>query len=316
MQPEPKRNARILAIDDSLSELHLLDAILRRAGYANIQICSDPSVATDTCTRFSPDIILLDLHMPVVSGFDVLEALADIIRAEEYLPVLVLTGDVAREARERALRLGARDFVAKPFDTTEVLLRIANLLETRSLHEASKELLKDTLTGVVSALLELLIAAHPYLRPRVSHLRAAVTQLCLSLRVEDAWEVELAAMLSHVGCLALPPATLQRVLEGRELLPEESRAYAEHPAVGAALLERIPRLGAVARIVRWQATRFADAPQDAPLGAAILKAALDYDALVATGLAGSSAVLRMKSRPGWYHPRVLAAFAQIADVAA
>ncbi|WP_324262262.1 response regulator [Altererythrobacter sp. H2] len=85
-----------------------------------------------------PDIVLLDLMMPEIDGFELLEAFSRHDRAEEFRPILVLTADTTLQARRRALSLGAKDFVAKPFDVIEVGLRIANLLETRILYRRLK----------------------------------------------------------------------------------------------------------------------------------------------------------------------------------
>src|SRR5436305_5209896 len=86
--------------------------------------------------EWRPDLILLDLHMPYLSGFDVLEQLGRLIPETDYLPILVLTADITAGTKQLALSAGAKDFLTKPFDSTEVVLRIRNLLETRSLHVA------------------------------------------------------------------------------------------------------------------------------------------------------------------------------------
>jgi len=125
---------RILIIDDQEANVLLLRRILERAGMTDVTGTTDPSQALRRFEELAPDLILLDLHMPGMDGFAVLASLQAAIPDDAFLPILVLTGDVTSEARERALSAGAKDFVTKPFDRTEVLLRIKNLLETRSLH--------------------------------------------------------------------------------------------------------------------------------------------------------------------------------------
>jgi putative two-component system response regulator len=127
-------DATILIIDDQESNVLLLTRILARAGYANLHSTTDPREAIDMVHALSPDIVLLDLHMPHVSGYDLLQQISDYSKSDSYLPILVLTADVTQEAKERALSSGAKDFLTKPIDPTEVLLRIHNLLETRFLH--------------------------------------------------------------------------------------------------------------------------------------------------------------------------------------
>lgn len=126
---------RILAIDDEEANVLLLRSVLEREGYTDIHCLTDPTRAMKAYVELEPDIVLLDLMMPEVDGFELLEAFSRHDRAGEFRPVLVLTADTTLQARRRALSLGAKDFVAKPFDVIEVGLRIANLLETRILYE-------------------------------------------------------------------------------------------------------------------------------------------------------------------------------------
>lgn len=126
---------RILAIDDEEANVLLLRSVLEREGYTDIHCLTDPTRAMKAYIDLEPDIVLLDLMMPEVDGFELLEAFSHHDRPEEFRPVLVLTADTTLQARRRALSLGAKDFVAKPFDVIEVGLRIANLLETRILYQ-------------------------------------------------------------------------------------------------------------------------------------------------------------------------------------
>jgi two-component system chemotaxis sensor kinase CheA len=123
---------RILIVDDQRDNVRLLERLLRRAGYAHLQSTTDPTRAVELCQHAKPDLLLLDLHMPQLDGFEVMSRLQPLLAAGQ-LPVLVLSGDVTVEARRRALSLGARDFLNKPLDPVEVLLRVHNLLETRYL---------------------------------------------------------------------------------------------------------------------------------------------------------------------------------------
>ncbi|MCA1933881.1 response regulator [Asticcacaulis sp.] len=126
---------RILVIDDEEANVLLLIALLKREGYNDVHGITDPARAMQAYIDLAPDLVLLDLMMPEVDGFQLLEAFGRHERADEYRPVLVLTADTTLQARRRALSLGAKDFVAKPFDVIEVALRISNLLETRLLYQ-------------------------------------------------------------------------------------------------------------------------------------------------------------------------------------
>lgn len=127
-------NSRILIVDDEQGNVDVLARMLKAAGYRSVKGTTDSTQTVPLLHEFRPDLILLDLTMPVMDGFAVLEQLAPLIPSDVYLPILILTGDIRFEARQRALSSGAKDFLLKPFDMTEVLLRIKNLLETRSLY--------------------------------------------------------------------------------------------------------------------------------------------------------------------------------------
>ncbi|MBV9868847.1 MAG: response regulator [Abitibacteriaceae bacterium] len=131
---EKLRQSRILIVDDAADNVAMLEMLLHTAQYEQLRGTSDPFRALPLFHEFQPDLILLDLMMPGLNGFEVMAQLAPHIPADTYLPILVLTGDDSSEAKQRALAGGAHDFLAKPFDATEVLLRIQNLLQTRRLH--------------------------------------------------------------------------------------------------------------------------------------------------------------------------------------
>ena len=131
--PIADAEARILVIDDEPANTRILDRLLHQAGYAEVEITNDSRLAIDVYERFRPDIVLLDLHMPEIDGYAILGQLADPQRQGIRPPVIVLTADATRAARERALRMGAADFITKPLDHLEVLLRIRTQLATRFL---------------------------------------------------------------------------------------------------------------------------------------------------------------------------------------
>ena len=130
---------RILAIDDEETNVLLLANVLDREGYRDVHCLMNPEQALETYIKLSPDLVLLDLMMPKVDGFQLLEAFSRHDQPDEFRPVLVLTADTTLQTRRRALALGAKDFVAKPFDVIEVALRISNLLETRILYERLRQ---------------------------------------------------------------------------------------------------------------------------------------------------------------------------------
>jgi diguanylate cyclase (GGDEF)-like protein len=146
---------KILIVDDKEANILLLERTLRGAGYASIASTTSPGEVRELHRKNAYDLILLDLEMPGMDGFAVLESLKD-IETEGYLPVLAVTAQPAHKLR--ALQSGARDFVSKPLDLAEVLMRVRNLLEVRLLHEEARRqakmlealALNDPLTGLAN----------------------------------------------------------------------------------------------------------------------------------------------------------------------
>ena len=134
MNTEPWTAAKILIVDDEPTNVRLLERLLAVSGYRELEGVTDARQARERFGTFRPDLVLLDLMMPHLDGVAVLEQLRTDTPAEAYVPVLMLTADVTIEAKRRALAAGANDFLTKPFEQTEVVLRIGNLLATRRLY--------------------------------------------------------------------------------------------------------------------------------------------------------------------------------------
>lgn len=186
--------ARIFIVDDQEPNVRLLEQLLQRAGFANLRSFVDGGSMLEAFGEDRPDLILLDLHMPALDGFAVLEALRGRTARDDYLPVLVLTADAERQARSRALAEGAKDFLVKPFDAEEVVLRVRNLLEARLLHTA--------------------------LRTRNAALVTEVAERTTDLQRSEAQWAAVTASLGRLSPLATPEATADAVCEGLATLPE------------------------------------------------------------------------------------------------
>lgn len=170
-------SARILVVDDKESNLRLLHGVLSPT-YAHVEMVSDARRVQDVLVEFSPDVVLVDLHMPHVSGFDVLEAVRNATGGDDFVPVVVITADVSHEARRRALALGASDFLTLPIDVVEVALRVANLVRTRFLYRELRN---------ARSTLEVTVAE------RTSELSEANERLSQLIRTKD----EFIASVSH-----------------------------------------------------------------------------------------------------------------------
>ena len=242
------RGACLLIVDDQPINLALLAEMLRAAGYERVHTCADPREVPETFAHVQPDLVLLDLHMPHLDGVAVMETLRPVI-GEAFLPIVILTGDERAEAKARALSMGAKDFLTKPFDRTEVLLRIRNLLETRFLylqlerHNAALEQAVAERTAELeetqNEILERLAAAAEYRddatgqhAQRVGEL-AALISLELGLSEDEAGLIGQAALLHDMGKIGVPDHIL---LKRGRFTADEREQMAAHSSIGARIV--------------------------------------------------------------------------------
>ena len=187
-------SGRIFIVDDQEPNVRLLELVLARAGFGNVRSFRGGQEMLDALATDEPDLILLDLHMPGLDGFAVLQALATWIADDDYLPILVLTADAERRARATALAGGARDFLVKPFDAEEVVLRVRNLLQTRWLHDS--------------------------VRARNAELVAQVSATTSDLQETEARWAGVVASLAGLTALETPEATADAVCTAMATLPD------------------------------------------------------------------------------------------------
>ncbi len=242
-------SARILIVEDEEPNVRLLERILGGAGFTDVRSTTDPFRVSELYVEHQPDLVLLDLRMPGRDGFAVLEDLAALAADERYLPVLILTGDASAGVKVRALSLGAKDFLAKPFDVEEVLLRIRNLLETRSLYRSLEEQnaalecrVRERTRALEETELEVLerLSAAAEFRDddtgqhtqRVGELAARLAG-AIGLPAAQVELIRLAAPLHDVGKIGVPDSVL---LKPGKLTPAEFEVMKAHTLVGARLL--------------------------------------------------------------------------------
>jgi putative two-component system response regulator len=240
--------SNILIVDDEPQNIRLLEKVLANAGYTNVQACSDSRSALSLIEQINPDLLLLDLSMPHVDGLKILEALA-MREPPTFLPVLVLTADAGRPAREKSLELGAKDFLTKPFDITEVQLRVRNLLETKSFYERLRNQNEELdrrvrertreLENAQFEILDRLTVTAEYRdditgqhTKRVAEMAALVAQQ-LGLPDEEIALIKAAAPLHDVGKVAIPDAIL---LKPGPLSADEMDQMKQHTEIGAKIL--------------------------------------------------------------------------------
>jgi putative two-component system response regulator len=242
-------HARLLVIDDEQPNLDLMGRVLARAGYERVVLTTDPGWALATLGDLAPDLVLVDMHMPGTDGFEVLRRLQAIVPPEDLLPRLMITADATEGTRRTALQLGAHDFLTKPIDIGETVLRVGNLLQTRMLHVRLQEqnsrleerVLRRTrqLERSQSELAARLALVGEYRDDETSDHTARVGQAARLLAGAvgfDAREAALlgeAAPLHDIGKVAVPDAVL---LKPGPLTAEEYEVVKTHATVGAHLL--------------------------------------------------------------------------------
>ena len=246
---EELRHARVLVVDDEEANVTALLKLLKRAGYTDVIGTTDSRKAVPLFREREPDLILLDLHMPHQDGFQVMEGIRPLVSQDTYLPILILTGDQEQEVRQRALSSGAKDFVTKPFEVTEVLLRIRNLLETRFLHrqlarhnETLEQKVQDRTRELAEAQVEILnrLALAAEYRDdvtgkhaeRVGILSFLVAQ-ALGLPPDETRLLRRAAPLHDVGKIGIPDAIL---MKPGTLTPAEFEVMKSHTEIGGRIL--------------------------------------------------------------------------------
>ncbi len=295
-------DASILVVDDDPDVLRTLGRILQRAGYTRVTTSGDSTSVVALAEETQPDLLLLDYHLPGRTGATLMEELRAAAGPKAYLPVLIISGDAASNVRQRALAAGATDFVNKPFEINEVLLRIQNLLEARYLHRAiaaqnqELELRVQQRTAELDdahldAIERLALAAEYRDDDTGQHTNrvgesTAVLAAAMGLSEEEIYLLRRAAPLHDVGKIGVPDAILRKP---GPLTDAEWALMREHTVIGARLLSggrsRLMELAEqVARShhEQWDGNGYPDrlAGEQIPLAGRLVMVADVFDALL------------------------------------
>ncbi|TFG63024.1 MAG: response regulator [Nitrospirales bacterium] len=294
------QNGTILIVDDQMTNILLLESILQNAGYTKIHFTQDPTQVVSLVKELNPDLICLDIRMPQINGFQVMGQLK-IIQKDSYLPVLVLTSEEDRETRLRALESGAKDFLHKPFDKIEVLMRIRNLLEASLLNRTilfQKETLEETVRVRTQELKETQLEIVQRLAQaaehrdnetgshivRMSHYALVLGRTC-GMNEEECDILFHATPMHDVGKLGIPDKIL---LKPGKLNADEWEIMKQHTVIGGQLLSNsqspVLQMGetiALTHHERWDGSGYPNrlAGEDIPLVGRICAIADVFDAL-------------------------------------
>ena len=295
------RDAHILVADDEPQEVSLLERLLGRQGYRHCKGVCDSHQVLPLFLAFRPDLLILDLLMPDPDGWEILRQLAPLVGHDVGTPILVLSGDSTPAAKRESLALGAGDFLTKPFDDAELMLRVRNLLVTRRLHlqlrrenDALEQRVHDQTQQLaiaeLGALQSLALAAEfrddntGAHSQRVGQVAAAVAAQ-LSLPDDQVRSIRYAAPLHDVGKLGVPDAIL---LKPGALTDEEAKVMQTHTTMGARILSvgdspllRCAREIALTHHERWDGTGYPTglAGEGIPLSGRVVAVADVFDAM-------------------------------------
>jgi response regulator RpfG family c-di-GMP phosphodiesterase len=310
--------APILLVDDEVAILDGLRRQLRKK--FTVHTANSGAEALELLTSVPVAVVVSDMRMPQMNGATFLS------RVRSLYPNVVrilLTGQADTQAAITAVNEGQiYRFLTKPCPPEVLLEEIGSAVELNRLVTAEKELLATTLRRTVEALTATLSLGQPAAFGRAVRVTRTVTELAEALEVEEPWDLEVTAMLSHLGAVTLPPNVLAKLDAGRPLTEDEKEMTDRVPAISRDLVATIPRLEGVAEAIGCHRARYdgsGSAPgvpsgDDLPLAARILRVAADFDDGMSQRPSVQATISALQADPGAYDPRVLGALAACHDV--
>lgn len=301
---------KVLFVDDDQNILASYQRVFRKQFMLHTAVGGEEALAS--IAAHGPfAVIVSDMQMPSMNGVKFLT------KARKVAPDsvrMILTGYADMQTAVEAVNEGhIFRFLTKPCHPEALGKALTAGIAQYRLITAEKELIEKTLRGAVKVLTDVLSLVSPTAFGRGSRVQRIVQDLAAELKAENAWQLEIAAMLSQLGCVTLPEETLDKVFRGRALSPLEVKIFRDHPKIGHDLIANIPRLEPIASIIGYQEQHFdgSGVPGDGlrgpgiPLGARVLKVALDFDTLVSGGMSAEEAAVTLRERAGWYDPAVV-----------
>jgi response regulator RpfG family c-di-GMP phosphodiesterase len=300
---------RILCVDDEPNLLQALERQFRRQ--FEIRTAVGPELGLQAIAEAGPfAVVVSDLQMPVMDGNHFLARVREV--SPDTVRVL-LTGHADLGDAIAAVNEGhIFQFLTKPCPSHVLARTLETALEQYRLITAEREILEQTLHGAISMMSEILSLVNPPAFSRANRITRYVRHIARKLALPDPWQYEIAAMLSQIGCVTVPPEILDKFSSAQPLTPEEAAILASQSQVGRNLLAKIPRLGDVAAMIANQGAAWnrAPGPERSATGAHLLKVASDFDELVMCGGDVDSILAEMRDRKT-YSPAFMDALEEV-----
>lgn len=308
-------NYDILFVDDEPKALQAFERQLGRRFF--VRTAASAAEALTILRQDGPcAVIVSDMKMPGMDGIQLLS------RVKELYPDTVrimFTGNADLATAIEAVNDGQIfRFLTKPVNPQTLTTSLKLAIGQYRLLTAEKELLNQTLNGSVKVLCELLSLANPTAFSSGYRIKKAVVKIAEKLQQDRLWQFEIAALMSMIGCIAVPDDILRKIRAGTDLTEKERVMYRNHPRIGAKLIGRIPRLEHVAAIIENQMLAWDDYGEEPGIllsaeeqtGAQILRATIDHDHLLFRGIGHPEALRTLELRPGMYNPKILKILAE------
>ena len=257
-------------------------------------------------------VVITDMSMPVMNG---IEFLSQVDKAAPDSVRMMLTGNADQQTAIDAVNEGhIFRFLTKPCSTETLAKAVTAGIRQYQLIRSEQELLENTLHGTIRTLTDVLSLVQPEAFSRAIRLKSYITHICAEMGIPAIWQIEVAAMLSQIGCVTLPPDLLRKVYGRKTLSSSEESMFSSHPETGCQLLENIPRLESVAKMIADQQKPFADVDSSRQnsdqekiisLGAQMLQVALGFDDLIKRGATPQKAMTTLLDSPDDYNPKIV-----------
>ncbi len=304
------RKKTILVVDDVKENIDVMNNILKQEYKVKAAINGRKALEIAGGEE-TPDLILLDIMMPEMDGYEVCRRLKTNEKTKK-IPVIFVTTKSEIEDEVQGFNAGAVDYITKPVSPPIVLARVKTHLDLIASKHQVELLLSKTLMGSLKVLTDILALVSPTAFSQVSRMKIYAREITEKLGLDDIWQFELAAMLSHIGYVALPNEILEKVNRGVKLTEKEQLIFKTHPSVGFDLIVNIPRLDIVADMISKQMDSIdkndiKGHPRDwdsAILGGQLIKLITEYDKILSSEKSAKSALTKLKNRGGDY-PKVL-----------